>query len=114
MKTLNLDQLSEEASESVTAVLGIITNTDETVLVEKGGKAIYSVAKVIHPSNETLPGELSEEEEALTQKYAPRPGEDVGDVIERILEDGPIFDEKYQNMSFEEFRREAWGGRGVR
>lgn len=45
------------------------------------------------------------------EPYVPQPGERPSDVAERIFADGPLLEEKYQDMSLEGFRREAWGGR---
>ena len=113
MKTLNLEDLSPESAEAVVEVLGIITERDQNVQVKIDGKIVYSVIKEDPASEEGILDDSTDEEKALTQKYAPHAGENVSDVIRRILEDGPILDEKFDNMTFNEFRREAWGRRGV-
>ena len=112
MKTLNLEDLSPESAEAVVEVLGIITGKDQNVQIKIDGKTVYSVIKEEQVSEDAL-NDIADEEEALARKYAPRPGESVSSVIQRILEDGPILDEKFDNMTFKKFRQEAWGRRGV-
>lgn len=100
MKILNLEDLSAESAEMVSEVLDTITEKDQSVQIKKHGQLLYDVSKSEpRPDNEP---------------YVPQPGEQPSDVAERIFADGPLLEQKYQDMSFEEFRREAWGGRGVR
>ena len=100
MKTLNLEDLSPESAEMVAEVLDTITRKDQNVQVRKNGQLLYDISK-----REPVPD---------NEPYVPQAGEKPSDVAERIFADGPLLDEKYQDMSFEDFRREAWGGRGVR
>lgn len=81
-----------------------ITGKDQNVQVRKNGQLLYDVSKANRPT-EPVPD---------NEPYIPQLGEKPSDVAERIFTDGPLLDEKYQDMSFEEFRKEAWGGRGVR
>ena len=100
MKELNLEELSPESAERVTEVLNTIIGEDQSVRVKREGKLLYDVSKGdILPDNEP---------------YVSRPDEKPSEVARRIFADGPLMDEKYQDMPLEKFRQKAWGGRGVR
>ena len=100
MKIINLEELSSESADTVTEVLDTITRQSQQVQVKRNGELLYDISRAdLVPDNEPC---------------VPQPGEKPSEVAERIFADGPLLDEKYQDISFEEFCREAWGGRGVR
>ncbi|MGB3849331.1 MAG: hypothetical protein WA958_05140 [Tunicatimonas sp.] len=104
MRTLELDDLSKEEALAVVKVLDTIVGQDDNVQIKQNGNLLYNVAK---NRQTALPSPDNEQ-------YVPQPNERPSDVLERIFAEGSLLDERYQKMSFEEFRREAWGERGVR
>ncbi len=104
MRTLELDELSKEEALAVVKVLDTIIGQDDNVQIKQNGNLLYNVAKnrqIASPSPDN-------------EQYVPQSDESPSDVLEQIFAGGPLLDERFQDMSFEEFRREAWGGRGVR
>ena len=104
MRTLELDDLSKEEALAVVKVLDTIVGQDDNAQIKQNGNLLYNVAKnrqITSPSPDN-------------EQYVPQSDEKPSDVLEQIFAEGPLLDERFQDMSFEDFRREAWGERGVR
>ena len=117
MKTLELSDLPKEEARTVIKVLNTVIGQDDSVQVRKNGKLLYDITKnqqSAQSGSDTSSVDFVQQPVLDNEQYVPQPGEKPSDVLERIFADGPLLDERYQEMSFEEFRLQAWGGRGVR
>lgn len=71
MKRLKIETLSAEAADTVLAVLDLIAQLDETVLIEKGDEPLYTLSRIgaLNPEDAntgTLPSQIFEE---LSNKF---------------------------------------------
>ena len=95
MRELDLNDLSDDAVESIVAVLNILTRGQENVHIYRGEKYLYTIHKA--SEQEMVPGVI---------RGNSQPSDNPGEVVKKIRKN-LVSEEKYQVKLAENAKKDA-------